>query len=156
MKNERGLSVHLARAHDVHGPRGRLSVKAIQRFFPLLKKRRWAKAEGFLKGVVERDVEDEWRKGYAQALRGMIIALRVDHSPPQPYILQLKSYDRRRLQEAKKEFIKLSKKPLNTRFDEGYFQAWTDYIHHLLHQRNRPKKKTKKDSISLSNLSGLV
>jgi len=133
-KNERGLFVHLARTHRVHGPRGRLSSKTIHRFFPLLKERRWAKAERFLKRVVKKSEEDEWRKGYAHALRGMIIALRIEHSSPQPYILQLKSYNRRRLQEAKKQFIELSKKPLNIKFDIGYFQAWTDCIHHLLHQ----------------------
>lgn len=133
-KNERGLSIHLARAHGVHGPRGRLSLKTIHRFFPLLKERRWAKAERFLKRVVKKNEEDEWRKGYSHALRGMIIALRVEHSSPQPYILKLKSYNKRRLQEAKKQFIELSKKPLNIKFDIGYFQAWTDCIHHLLHQ----------------------
>ncbi len=133
-KNDQGLSVHLARAHDVHGSRGRLSLKTIHRFFPLLKERRWAKAEKFLKRVVKKNEEDEWRKGYAHALSGMIIALRIEHSSPQPYILQLKSYNRRRLQEAKEQFIELSKKPLNIKFDIGYFRAWTDCIHHLLYQ----------------------
>ncbi len=143
-RNERGLSVHLARAHDVHGPRGRLSVKTLHRFFPWLKKRRWAKAERFLKRIMKKAVKDEWGKGYIQALKGMMTTLRVVHSPPQPYILKLKSYDRSGLQEAKKEFVKLSKKPLNTEFEDGYFQAWTDYTHHLLHQRNPPKRKAKK------------
>ena len=140
-KNERGLSVHLARAHDVRGPRGRLSLKTIHRFFPLLRKRRWAKAERFLKRDVEKNVEDDWREGYAHALRGMITALRMDHSPPQPYILKLKGYDGSQLQEAKKQYIRQYKTPPYTEFDRGYFQAWTDYIHHLLHQRSQPKRK---------------
>ncbi|MFQ5836441.1 MAG: hypothetical protein ACE5HG_01160 [Candidatus Bathyarchaeia archaeon] len=25
--------------------------------------------------------------------------------------------------------------------DQGYFQAWTDYIYHLLHQPSLPKRK---------------
>lgn len=133
--------MHLARTHDVRGPRGRLSLKIIYRFFPLLRKRRWAKAERFLKRDVEKDEEDEWIKGYAHALGGMITALRMDHSPPQPYILKLKSYDRRRLQEAKKQLIRQSKTPPNTEFDQGYFQAWTDYIYYVLHQPSLPKRK---------------
>lgn len=143
-RDERGLSVHLARAHDVHGPRGRLSVKTLHRFFPWLKRRRWTNAERFLKQVMEKDVKDEWKKGYTQALKGIMITLKGGHSQPQPYILKLKRYDRGQLQEAGKEFVKLSKKPLKTEFEKGYFQAWTDYTRHLLHQRNRTKMKSKK------------
>jgi hypothetical protein len=140
-KNERGLIVHLARTHDIRGPRGRLSVKTIYRFFPLLRKRRWAKAERFLKRDVENRMEDEWTKGYAHALKGMITALKMDHSPPQPYILKLKSYDKKQLQEAKEQFGRKIKKPPNTEFDQGYFRAWTDYMHHLLHQLRPPRTK---------------
>jgi hypothetical protein len=133
--------VHLARTHDVRGPRGRLSVETIYRFFPILRKRRWAKAWRFLKRDVENYVEDEWRKGYSHALKGMITALKMDHSPPQPYILKLKNYGKDQLQEAKKQLSRQTKKPPNTEFDQGYFQAWKDYVHHLLHQLCLPTTK---------------
>ncbi len=134
-QNEHGLYVHLARAHDVHGTRGRLPLKVIHRFFPRLKKRKWRKAKRFLKRVVGKDIEDAWIKGYVQALRGMIVTLRVDHSPPQPFIFKLSSYHEDQLEGAREEFIKLSEKPLYTEFDGGYFQAWADYTYYLLHQR---------------------
>jgi len=136
-ENQHGLYVHLARIHDVHGTRGRLPLKTLHRFFPWLKKRKWSKAEGFLKRVVGDDIEDAWITGYVHALRGMITTLRVGHSSPQPFILKLKNYQKEQLERARKEFIKLSEKPLNTEFDGGYFQAWADYTHYVLHQRTR-------------------
>jgi len=87
-------------------------------------------------------MDNGWRKGYTHALRGMITALKMDHSPSQPYILKLKSYDKNQLQEVKEQFSGQIKKPPNTEFDQDYFQAWIDYIYHLLHQLRPPKKKT--------------
>jgi hypothetical protein len=143
-KNEHGLIVHLARTHDIHGVHGRLSLKAIYRIFPLLKKRRWSRAEKVLDNVVDKNEEDEWIGGYVHALKGMILALKTGHASPQPFLFNLKSYDRQRIEEAKEGFIRLSKKPLNTEFDEGYFKAWTDYSQYLLHRRTKLKRKEKK------------
>lgn len=127
-KNERGLMVHLARTHDIHGIRGRLSIKAVHEFFPLLDGRRWTDAQRFLNKV--KGVEDEWIQGYSHALEGMLLALKEPHSSLQPYILEAKEYSSQELQELKKDFVTLSYKPLNTEFDEGYFQAWLDFISH--------------------------
>jgi hypothetical protein len=133
-KTERGLYAHLARTHDIHGPHGRLSLKTIQKFFPLLEKRRWAKAEKFLKLTVKKIGEDKWIKGYIHALNGMITALRVTYSPPQPYIVKLEEFDNKKLQEVKDMFNELSN-TLNSKnaFDAAYFQAWDDFIHYGLH-----------------------
>ena len=106
--------MHLARTHDIHGSRGRLSLKTIQEFFPLLKKRRWAKAEKFLKLTVKKIGEDEWIKGYIHALNGMITALKVTYSPPQPYIVKLEDFGNKKLQEVKDMFNELS----NTRWQK--------------------------------------
>jgi len=125
-KNERGLMVHLARIHDIHGSRGRLSIKAGHRFFPLLAERKWADAQRFLNKV--EDAEDEWIEGYVQALNGMLIALKESHSSPQPYILQMERNSGEELQNLKEGFATLSNKPLNTTFDKGYIQAWLDYV----------------------------
>jgi hypothetical protein len=129
-KNERGLSIHLARTHDVRGPRGRLSLKVINHFFPFLNNRKWTEGNSFL--TVLKDSEDGWRKGYAHALRGMVAALKQGYSSPQPYILKLKSCTERQLREVVKQFSGQSKIPINTEFDQGYFQAWRDYIHYRL------------------------
>ena len=118
--------MHLARIHDIHGSRGRLSIKAAHRFFPLLEERRWADAQRFLNKV--EGAEDEWIEGYVQALNGMLIALKESHSSPQPYILQMKRYSDQELQNLKEGFAALSNKPVNTTFDKGYIQAWINYV----------------------------
>jgi hypothetical protein len=136
-KTERGLSVHLARTHDIHGPHGRLSLKTIQKFFPLLKKRQWAKAEKFLKQTVKKIGEDEWVKGYIHALNGMITALKATYSPPQPYIVKLKEFSSKRLQEVKDVFTELSDTLDNKNtFDAAYFQAWEDFTQYALRAKD--------------------
>ena len=127
-KNERGLIVHLARTHDIHGIRGRLSIKAVHEFFPLLEERKWTYAQRFLNKL--EGVEDEWIQGYSHVLEGMLLALKEPHSSLQPHILEAKEYGGQELQGLKEDFVTLSAKPLNTEFDEGYFQAWLDFISH--------------------------
>jgi len=135
-KNERGLMVHLARTHNIHGPRGRLSIKTVQRFFPLLAERKWTHAQRFLKKV--EGAADEWIEGYAQALGGMLLALKESQSSPQPYILQLEGYSGQELPKLKEGFATLSARPLNTQFDQGYIQAWLDYVSH---QQSKTKRE---------------
>ncbi|MCW4031210.1 MAG: hypothetical protein NWE80_02475 [Candidatus Bathyarchaeota archaeon] len=133
-KTERGLSVHLARSHDIHGQHGRLSLKAIQKFFPLLKKRQWVKAEKFLKLAVKKIEEDEWVKGYVHALNGMVAALKVSYSPPQPYIVKLNGFSSKKLEKVKDIFTDLYNAMDNkSTFDAAYFQAWEDFTHYVLH-----------------------
>lgn len=150
-RSERGLSVHLARVHGVRGVHGRLSVKIVHRFFPLLEKRRWAEADRFLREVEEKKGGDKWIRGYVHALRGMLIALKVNHSPPHPYILEVRDFDRGKLQEIREEFLRFFEKPLNMKLDEGYFQAWLDYIRYLLHQRAKTETKEQTNFSSQEN-----
>lgn len=135
--------MHLARVHGVRGPHGRFSMRIVHRFFPLLNRRRWAEADRFLKELEEKKAGDEWIKGYVHALKGMVIALKVSGSSPHPYVLEVKDYGMDKLQEAHEEFLKFIEKPLNTSFDEGYFQAWIDHVRHLLLRQNQLKKKRK-------------
>jgi septation ring formation regulator EzrA len=133
-KTKKGLSVHLARTHDVHGSHGRLSLKTIQKFFPLLKKKRWAKAEKFLKRTMENAEDDEWIKGYIHALSGMIVSLKASYSPPEPYIVSLKEFSNKKLQEIKDVFSDISSNlDSKNAFDAAYFQAWEDFTHYVLH-----------------------
>lgn len=133
-KTERGLSVHLTRTHNIQGPHGRLSLNTSKNFFPLLEKNRWSKAEKHLKIKEENSDDDEWIRGYLHALRGMITALRVSYSPPQPYIVNLKEFSNKKLQEVKESFSELSDK-LNRKkpFDAAYFQAWEDFTQYILY-----------------------
>jgi len=142
-KNKRGLAIHLTRVHNIRGPRGRLSLKSVYTFFPLLDKKKWTKAIGFLNQATEEGPEDVWRRGYIHALRGMVVAMRHKHSSPQPYIVSLKSYNKKQLQEILKLFIEESEKPIITEFDFGYTQAWIDHIHYMLNKMLTDDDKVK-------------
>ena len=136
-KSQRGLSLHLTRSHDIQGSHGRLSLNTIQKFFPLLTKNRWAKAERKLKIKMENAGDDEWIQGYLHALNGMIMALKVNYSNPEPYIVNLKEFSQKKLQEIKKSFNSLSN-TLNKQniFDATYFQAWEDFTKYTLDLKN--------------------
>jgi hypothetical protein len=125
--------VHLARTHNVRGSRGRLSIRAIYEFFPLLKKRRWRRAENILRVAVKMNAEEKWMKEYVHALSGIITSLKVPNSQPRPYMIKLKKLDSNRLLEVKKSFKELvSKLKMKSNFDSGYFQAWHDYVYYKL------------------------
>ena len=132
-KTQRGLSLHLSRTHAVRGSQGRLSLKTVQEFFPLLKRRRWAKAEKFLELTVKKLGEDEWIRGYVHALSGMIAALKMSNSPPQPYIVKLEHFGNKKLMEVNDMFTDISN-IMNSKiaFDAGYFRAWEDFTQYAL------------------------
>jgi hypothetical protein len=72
----------------------------------------------------------------------MLLALKESHSSAEPYILEVKRYKDQELHELKDSFASLSDQPLNTEFDQGYFQAWRDYI---THQQGKAKSKREGD-----------
>jgi len=113
-----------------------LCEKTVHQFFPLLEERKWAAAERFVKYIEKMELDEKWLKGYTNALTGMIIALRDEASSAQPYILEVRNHDRSKLQETKKFFNRALQKELGISFDMGYFQAWLDYVGHLLQKQN--------------------
>jgi hypothetical protein len=136
-KTKRGLSVHLARTHNIHGPHGRFSLKIFQEFFPLLEKKRWTKAEKMLDLALKNAEDDEWLKGYIHALSGMIISLRTSYSAHEPYIVSLKEFGSKKLQETKNDFQDLSKILTSKNiFDAAYFQAWKDFTQYTIRKQN--------------------
>ena len=137
METERGLSVHLARTHDVRGPHGRISLKLTEEFFPLLEKKRWTKAKKLLKRIKQNTDEDKWIRGYIHALTGMIAALTGSNSTPQPYIVGIDDFSNKKLKQTKSMFDDLSIKLENkNEFDMAYFQAWKDFTQYLLQTRD--------------------
>jgi len=125
--------VHLSRTHAVHGTHGRLSLNTVQEFFPLLKRRRWAKAEKFLELTLKKLGDDEWISGYVHALNGMIAALKTSNSTHQPYIIKLEDFGNKKLKEVKEMFSDLSN-TINIKhtFDVAFFRAWEDFAQYSL------------------------
>ncbi len=136
-RTRRGLSLHLSRTHAVRGSRERLSLKTVQEFFPLLRRRRWAKAEKFLELTVNKLGDNEWVGGYVHALGGMIAALKMSNSPPQPYIFKLEDFGNKKLKEVKEMFTDLSDTmDSKDTFDAAFFRAWEDFAQYALKKQD--------------------
>jgi hypothetical protein len=139
LKTNRGLSVHLSRTHNVHGVHGRLALSVIRKFFPLLQKHRWAKAEQLLTRLKQNAEDDEWIKGYTHALNGMLEGLKTSYSAPQPFILSVKEFSTKKLQEVKDSFRNLSAVLESKKeFDTAYFQAWQDFTNYVINKQKKP------------------
>ncbi len=141
ISSERGLNAHISRYHKAYGKWRVLFEKTLLQFFPLLEERKWSAAERLVNQIEEMKLDEKWRAGYANALMGMIDALRDRSSSVQPYILEASNYDEDELRDAQKSFRVTLQRPLNTSFERGYFQAWSRYIKYLLHN-------TKKESLN--------
>lgn len=133
-KSGRGLKYHIARAHKTPKALRSLYTKTASEFYPLLEERKWLDAERFLREVKREGIEEEWMRGYIQALEGMLLALRMGPSSPPPHVLEVIGYDKSQLTDAKKGFNRLLRMPMKTEYDAGYFQAWFNYIDHLLNK----------------------
>jgi hypothetical protein len=137
LKTSAGLSIHLARTHNIRGIHGRISLKSNAKFFPLLKKKRWTKAEKLLKKIKQNTDLDDWIKGYLHALNGMIVALKTSHSKPEPYIIRINKLNNKKLQKIKEHFTQFADCLGNKReFDAAYFQAWEDFTLFLIKAQN--------------------
>jgi hypothetical protein len=108
-------------------------LKTVQKFFPLIKRRRWTKAEKYLELTMKKLGEDEWISGYVHALSGMIAALKMSNSPPEPYIVKLEDFGKKKLKEVKEIFTDFSDimDSKNT-FDAAFFRAWEDFTQYAL------------------------
>ena len=106
--------------------------KTMQQFFPLLEERKWSSAEHVVRQMEKIEINPRWIMGYTNALIGMITGLRDRISSAQPYILEAKEYGRDELLKEKDFFREAVPKGPSSRFDRGYFQAWSKYLDYQL------------------------
>ena len=132
IRSKRGLKIHMTKLHMEHNKPSLPYEKDTLRFFTLLEERKWSATKISLEKIEEMELDDEWLNGYTNALEGMMVSLRSKTSSVQPYISEVRKYDRGKLQDAKKFFEKASHRKISTRFDRGFFQAWHKYISYLI------------------------
>ncbi len=99
----------------------------VSAFFNLLVKGRWAAANRVLDRIKQDGEQTQWRRGYVNALEGMIAALEVS-GDKSPFIYQIRP---EKIGELRKTFMQGSKQLLHAEFDRGYFAAWADYTQTL-------------------------
>ncbi len=100
------------------------------RFFQLLSERRFSEAEREFKQLRNMMRKNDWSKGYAYALNGMLLAKKS--SDGNLFLSNVNSKDKNDLNEHHQEFSRLAKDGLNADYDRGFFTAWTEYLLFLL------------------------
>lgn len=95
-------------------------------FFHLLMKREFASAESLLARIDDRLQDGDWKRGYLNALEGILLSSRSKSStsPLAKEIMQNADKASSMLRDLRRR----SKVRWDSDFDRGYFTAWTDYL----------------------------
>ena len=96
-------------------------------FFQLLTVKKMTTAKTVLEKIKRKSDSSMWRRGYLNALDGMVAASLTKGSR-NVFINQLRVESGEAL---RKKFIQQSINELHADFDRGYFTAWADYMHML-------------------------
>ena len=93
-------------------------------FFHLVAQEKRATAKVVLEKIKQKSENSQWRKGYINALEGMITVTEAKYDQ-NVFINQIKT---ERGAEFRRAFLKQSSNELHSDFDKGFFSAWADYM----------------------------
>ena len=130
-------------------PFSRKEVALVNQYLKLIVNKKLTDARGKLERLSQTMAENEWSRGYYNALRGMSTALKSRNSR-YAYISQLDPYDSKKIEGVRKEFLEQSRDPLQSDFDKGFFTAWLDYLKSL--KKYTVKKEIQRTFISIKKL----
>ena len=117
----------------------------ITRFFQLVENRQFAEAERELERIRQKMENNEWNKGYLQALSGILLSTKMNDDQ-YSFLSKINSKDGKTLREYRKEFLKHVNNHLRDDYDKGYFLAWADYTRVLIRMRKQEEAAKKADS----------
>jgi len=117
----------------------------ITRFFQLVENRQFAEAERELERIRRKMENNEWNKGYLQALSGILLSTKMNDDQ-YSFLSKINSKDGKTLREYRKEFLKHVNNHLRDDYDKGYFLAWADYTRVLIRMRKQEEAAKKADS----------
>ena len=133
----------------------------IARFFQLVENRQFAEAERELERIRQKMENNEWNKGYLQALSGILLSTKMNDYQ-YSFLSKINSKDGKTLREYRKEFLKHVNNHLRDDYDKGYFSAWADYTRVLIRMRKQEEvakkaigpaveRKPKKGQVSIEH-----
>lgn len=105
----------------------------LNNIFQLILDRRFSEAEMSLEEIEARFKEegyDEFKRGFIQALRGIILTYRSNDQDIFLNVLDSNNSDA--LKKCYEEFLKDSRNRLHGDYDRGFFLALANYIHFML------------------------
>ena len=123
----------------------------VTRFFQLINNKKFAEAERELERYKQRIPNNEWNKGYIQALKGMLISRRAN-GDNYSLLSNTNLEDHKLLRKYRKEFLRHVNNGLHADYDRGYFSAWADYVGLLI--RMQKKRKDQNDPPPQAEKSG--
>ena len=105
----------------------------ITRLFQLISERKFAEAERVLERVtlkMKKTGNNDFKRGYLQALKGIILVHRTDDR--YAFFSNLKLDDVGSLKKHRKYFLEFTQFRFHTDYDRGYFSAFADYMRVIL------------------------
>lgn len=108
-------------------PLSRKELLLVNRVLNLFLDRKLTDAGKILEKLELTMEQNEWSKGYFNALQGMSLALKSKDSR-YAYLNQITTDDAKKIEDMRKNFLKQVKNSLQKEFDKGFFSAWSDYL----------------------------
>ena len=104
------------------------SLALITRFFQLVSQKQFAEAERVFERLREKMQDDEWNRGYFQALKGILL---VQKSSEGRYS-NIDISNKEAIKKNRREFIKNTKSRFHADYDRGFFSAWASFMRVVL------------------------
>jgi len=108
----------------------------VTRFFQLVENRQFAEAERELERIKQKMENNEWNKGYLEALNGILLSTKMNNDN-YSLLSKINPKDGKTLKEYRKEFLKQVNNRLREDYDKGFFSAWADYTRILIRMRKQ-------------------
>lgn len=99
----------------------------VNTFFHLIVQEKRNAGKIVLEKIKQKSESSQWRKGYINALEGMINIIETKNDQ-NVLINQIKAEN---INDIRKTFLKHCNNELHSDFDKGFFSAWVDYIRTL-------------------------
>ncbi|MFH0749103.1 MAG: hypothetical protein V1915_04215 [Candidatus Bathyarchaeota archaeon] len=97
--------------------------------FQLLLKGKITAAKTVLEKMKQKSESSIWRRGYINALDGMVVASETKDDPS-VFINQITL---EKCEDLRRNFLQQSRNDRQSEFDKGFFSAWSDYLQ-MLHE----------------------
>jgi len=106
----------------------------MEMFVRALLRRDFSRAKGHLEKLMKIAGNDEWGRGYAKAVEGIMNALR-DNDPDSLIVQLISSNDRERAEELLETYSKLATQEFRDDYERGYYTAWREFLKAYLSQK---------------------
>ncbi len=117
------------------------SSALVTRFSQLVLERRFAETERIFERLKEKIENNEWNRGYLQALNG-ILAIQKSSDERYAFLSNLNLEHEKSVEKNRKAFRDQIKSEFHADYDRGFFSAWADFLRIVLKlEKQKAKEK---------------